>query len=287
MQSISLQYRLIVLHCGTLTEAVRRFEPLLSMEVSLDSLDIVPKNDRNGVQVIARAAAILRVLKDRRSGLSLGQIATAVDLPRSTVQRIITALARERLVVSGSNGIGVRLGPELGALGRAVDTDVVERCHVTLSEVARVTGETTDLAVLRNGQMIFLDQVPGRHRLRTVSSKGEAFPLTVTANGRACLALMPEDQARKLITKEWAASGTDGKLDDLLGTLDDIRDQGLAYDLDEHTPGISAVGFAFQDPGGNYHAISVPAPSMRFRENLATIEEALKRARTRIDEDLM
>lgn len=253
----------------------------------MDSLEIAPKNDRNGVQVIARAAAILRVLKDRRSGLSLGQIATAVDLPRSTVQRIITALARERLVVSGPNGIGVRLGPELGALGRAVDTDVVERCHTILSEVSQSTGETTDLAVLRGGEMIFLDQVPGRHRLTTVSSKGEAFPLTVTANGRACLALMPEDQARKLITREWAAGGTDGKVDDLIEMLADIRAQGLAYDLDEHTPGISAAGFAFQDSGGNYHAISVPAPSMRFRENLTMIEDALRRAQTRIDEDLI
>jgi DNA-binding IclR family transcriptional regulator len=50
------------------------------------------KNNKNGIQVIARAATILRLLKTSQSGLSLGQIATQVDLPRSTVQRIVIFL---------------------------------------------------------------------------------------------------------------------------------------------------------------------------------------------------
>jgi IclR family acetate operon transcriptional repressor len=44
------------------------------------------------VQVIARAAAILRALEDEAAGLSLGQIAQRVNLARSTVQRIVAAL---------------------------------------------------------------------------------------------------------------------------------------------------------------------------------------------------
>jgi DNA-binding IclR family transcriptional regulator len=47
------------------------------------------KNNKNGIQVIARAATILRLLKTNQSGLSLGQIAAQADLPRSTVQRIV------------------------------------------------------------------------------------------------------------------------------------------------------------------------------------------------------
>ena len=251
----------------------------------MDTFGITPNKDRNGVQVIARAAAILRLLKERRSGMSLGQIAAAVDLPRSTVQRIITALARERLVVSGSNGAGVRLGPELGALGKAVETDVVEHCRPVLAEIARETGETTDLAVLRGEDMVFLDQLPGVHRLRTVSAVGDVFPLTVTANGRACLALMPENHARHLIEKEWSATGSNGDMGAMLSSLEDIRATGLAHDIDEHTPGISAVGFAFRDFGGDYHAISVPVPSMRFKTSRKLIEDTLNRARASIESE--
>lgn len=245
-------------------------------------LDENDKKDRSGIQVIARAATILRALKDERSGLSLGQIASRVDLPRSTVQRIIGALVMERFVIQDPKGGGIRLGPELGAFAEAANFNVVERCRATLSEVTQKTGETTDLAVLRNGGMIFLDQVPGLHRLRTVSSVGEVFPLTTTANGRACLALMPQDQASRLIDQEAAQTLRDEDRDALLAKLDYIRKGGLAYDIDEHTPGISAAGFAFRDLSGNYHAISVPVPTMRFAEVRKHLETTLLDARKRV-----
>ena len=239
------------------------------------------KKDRNGIQVIERAAAILRALKDERSGLSLGQIASRVDLPRSTVQRITGALANERFVIHNPKG-GIRLGPELGAFAEAANFNIVERCRSILNEVTQKTGETADLAVQRNGGMIFLDQVPGLHRLRTVSSVGEVFPLTTTANGRACLALMPEDQARALIEQETAGKFTPEELQTLLGKLVDIRKEGLAYDIDEHTPGISAIGFAFRDLSGNYHAISVPVPTMRFDAIRTRLESALSEAKGKV-----
>ena len=50
-----------------------------------------------GIQVIARAARILRELENEHDGLSLGQIAKRVGLPRSTVQRIVGALTEEHL----------------------------------------------------------------------------------------------------------------------------------------------------------------------------------------------
>ncbi|TCS58941.1 IclR family transcriptional regulator [Primorskyibacter sedentarius] len=240
------------------------------------------KKDRSGIQVIARAAAILRVLKEERGGLSLGQIARRVDLPRSTVQRITGALSTERFIIQDPNGGGIRLGPELGAFAEAANFNIVERCRAILNEVTQKTGETTDLAVLRNGGMIFLDQVPGLHRLRTVSSVGEVFPLTTTANGLACLALMPEDEARHLIDQETAGGLSDDELKALLANLQDIRASGLAHDIDEHTAGISAIGFAFRDLSGNYHAISVPVPTMRFADIRSRLETALQEARQKV-----
>ena len=53
------------------------------------------REDKSQVQVIARAATILRALEEQPAGLSLGQIAQRVDLARSTVQRIVAALAAE------------------------------------------------------------------------------------------------------------------------------------------------------------------------------------------------
>jgi hypothetical protein len=48
--------------------------------------------EKSQVQVIARAASIMRALEDTTTGLSLGEIALKVGLARSTVQRIVAAL---------------------------------------------------------------------------------------------------------------------------------------------------------------------------------------------------
>ncbi|WP_299932971.1 IclR family transcriptional regulator [uncultured Pelagimonas sp.] len=234
-----------------------------------------PKSDRSGIQVISRAASILRVLKDAQSGMSLGKIADQVGLPRSTVQRITSALAEENFVIADIQGGGLRLGPELSSLAGAAQYNIVEHCRLLLTELTQKTGETTDLAVMRGIGMVFLDQVPGIHRLTTVSKVGEVFPLTTTANGKACLALMDQDEAIKLIRNEWDRNGVEQDLTQLLHQLEEVRRTGLAYDLDEHASGVSAIGFAFHDWAGDLHAISIPVPSTRFSDQRQTIERAL------------
>jgi DNA-binding IclR family transcriptional regulator len=234
-------------------------------------------SSRAGIQVIARAAAILRVLGENQGGMSLGQIAERVGLPRSTVQRIAGALQSERLVISDASGGGLKLGPAIGSLAEAARYNIVEQCRLILTELTQRTGETADLSVLRGAGMIFLDQVPGTHRLRTVSSVGEVFPLTSTANGKACLAQLDDPAARALIVSEWERNGIDGDMEALLAELAGIRETGLSYDLDNHTSGISAIGIAFRDWGGDLHAISVPVPSTRFAATRDVIEAELLR----------
>jgi len=97
--------------------------------------DALQRENNTGIQVISRAGAILRAVKDQNSGMSLGQIAERKSLPRSTVQRIVAALETERLLISSSNGGGIRLGPELLSRGVAARYNVVERCQPHLQEL--------------------------------------------------------------------------------------------------------------------------------------------------------
>lgn len=239
------------------------------------------ENQRNqGIQVITRAANILQVLGKNTDGLSLGQIATRVELPRSTVQRIVSALSQEGFVSTDGGQGRIRLGPEIQNLAQAPVFGLRERLRPMMKDISAATSETVDLAVLDGRKMRFIDQVIGSQRLRTVSSIGETFPLTTTANGKAALACLEESVAEKLILSELAANPEFNiQLSPLLSELSRIRAGALARDENEHTAGVSALGFAIAAQNGDIFAISVPAPSSRFILVESELQECMQAAK--------
>src|SRR5262245_29053091 len=104
--------------------------------------------DKSQVQVIARAAAILRALEEQPAGLSLGQIAQRVALARSTVQRIVAALAAEKLLIAASPTGRVRLGPTILRLAASARTDFVALARPFLVRLSNELNETVDLATI-------------------------------------------------------------------------------------------------------------------------------------------
>jgi DNA-binding IclR family transcriptional regulator len=227
------------------------------------------KQAPNQIQVIVRAAAILRALEDEAEGLSLGQIAQRVNLARSTVQRIVAALAAEKLLIAASPNGRVRLGPTILRLAASAHMDFVAAARPFLVQLSAELQETVDLAVVRDDHLIFVDQVIGSHRLRAVSAVGETFPLHCTANGKACLAELDAEAIAELIgdSYEPRTPRTITRLDNLLRDLKIARKAGVAIDREEHTHGICAAGIAIRDPRGNLIAISVPVPAQRFYEH--------------------
>jgi DNA-binding IclR family transcriptional regulator len=234
-------------------------------------------NDKSQVQVIARAATILRALEDENAGLSLGQIAQRVNLARSTVQRIVSALETEKLVIAATPNGRVRLGPTILRLAASVRSDFIALARPFLERLSEELHETVDLSTVKKNHLVFIDQVIGSQRLRTVSAVGETFPLPCTANGKAYLAQLSDAAIEALIGRSYEARTpkTLTKIEALLEDLKTVRRSGVAFDREEHTSGICAAGVALQDPLGNSVAISVPVPSQRFADRQALISERL------------
>ncbi len=236
-----------------------------------------------GVQVISRAADILRVLAEDTDGLSLGMIAKRVELPRSTVQRLVNALQEEGFVSTGRGGRGITLGPEIQALAQAGRVDPSEALRPVMKSISEETGETVDLAVLDGARMLFLDQVVGSQRLRTVSNIGERFPLSTTANGKSSLSLLDESDATRLILSEIDEGIQNRSVSDVLAELSNIHEVGISVDQDEHTDGISALGFALRDGAGRIFALSIPVPSTRFARRKDELRRILQNWKNQLD----
>jgi DNA-binding IclR family transcriptional regulator len=148
-------------------------------------------------------------------------------------------------------------------------------------ELSRQADETVDLSVLQNDAAVFVDQVQGTQRLVAVSAVGKHFPLHCTANGKALLALSSPQRREVLLAgrlkRYTAATVTDKAALEL--ALDEIQASGLAYDLEEHSVGICAVGTAFLDAAGRAYSISIPVPSSRFGAKRLQLAKLLKKTK--------
>jgi DNA-binding IclR family transcriptional regulator len=247
-----------------------------------------PKNPRDpnraiDVQVISRAADILNAIEDFPGGLSLAQIAGISKLSRSTVHRIVVALCRQDLLRATASGY--KLGPALLRLADASKSDFETSVRPHLVDLSHSLRETVDLSALTSSTISFVDQVIAPRRLRAVSGIGLSFPLYCTAPGKAVLAMLGEEAVERILPNrlERFTPATLTERDSLEVELKEVRETGIAFDREEHTLGICAVGKALQAPDGSWYAISVPLPAQRFYGQEARLVAALNDSVAKIE----
>lgn len=224
------------------------------------------KEPRAGVQVVSRVADVLRALENEPDGLSLTQIAERVGLARSTVHRLVVALAQEGFVSAASPTARVRLGPTLARLGAASRRDMRDELDPYLRQLADEFQETVGLSILDGANVRSIADIQSPHLLRAVSVEGSAYPLHSVASGQSFLAAMPRGEVDQWLPKRLPAltPNTYTSRGDLFKKLDEVRRTGLAIVREEQTPGVSAVSAMVYDGHGPAAAISVIAPAARF-----------------------
>jgi DNA-binding IclR family transcriptional regulator len=246
------------------------------MDFMTDTVD--PAETRtSGVQVIARAAEMLRALQASPGGLSQADLSERLGLARSTVHRILGALEEEGLVAATRARGGYRLGPEIARMADAIRRDLLGRVHPFLQQLSRVLEETVDLSILDGDRITFLDQVVAPQRLRAVSAIGESFPLHACAPGKAMLAVLPPAVLGTLMTSRLRplTAHTITTQAALRAELRKVRETGVGYDREEHTEGICAVGAVIDATDPAPMAISVPMPAQRFHGREETVAAAV------------
>lgn len=237
----------------------------------------------SGIQVLSRAAEILRAIGNAPGGLSQAELTEQLGLARTTVHRIVNALIEEGFIAAGSGRSRYRLGPEFRRLLSSGRRDFIVRVHPFVQELSREIGETVDVSVLDGNIVHFLDQVTAPNRLQAVSAVGEAFPLHSCAPGKALLAAMKPSRLSGLLNGrlEPLTSNTLSTPAALREELRDIQLSGVAFDREEHSVGICAAAIVLSDADEGDFAISVPMPAQRFYGNEKSLADMLLAAAAR------
>lgn len=237
-----------------------------------------PTRGDSGVQVLARAGDILRLLKVAPEGIAQAEMAARLGLARSTLHRILTALIVEGLVEQIGGSTRYRLGAEIMNMAEAVRTGLVSEIRPQLQALSRAVDETVDLSLFERGQVIFVDQVVAPHRLRAVSTSGAAIPLHCTANGKAILSTFSPAELDRLLPPRLEAF-TEHTITDPSALKENLRQAhavGVAMDLEEYGLGVCAIGAPVRGTRLGLAALSIPMPTQRFQEKQSVVADALR-----------
>lgn len=226
----------------------------------------------SGIQVIARAAEMLRLLQAHPGGLSQAEIGDRLGMARSTVSRILNALDDEGLVASRGAAAGTGWAPR----SRGWPVPCASASSWTCTRSWRnCRGSWGDGRPVDPGRGPRDVRRPGGLAAPAAGDQrgGRVVPLHCCANGKALLAGLPPERLPTRLARLTANTITSPAA--LRKELDRVRTEGVAYDREEQTEGICAVGAVLKGVTGQEAAVSVPVPAQRFYGRESELAAAL------------
>jgi DNA-binding IclR family transcriptional regulator len=216
-----------------------------------------------------RAVAVLEMLGESDTALSLAEVCQRLRLHKSTAHRSLMVLERSALIERTPEN-RYRLGLKLYELGnRAVEqVDLRTRVHPYFRRLAAQVGETVHLSVLQKTSIVYLDKVEPNRRVCVSSKTGTSNPVYCTSMGKAMLAFQPPDVIEQIISKIRFVRYTRKTItsrEALLKALERVRRRGYAIDDQEIEVGVRCIGAPiFDEKHQAIAAVSVSGPASRI-----------------------
>ncbi|WP_159588102.1 HTH-type transcriptional regulator BhcR [Chelativorans xinjiangense] len=220
------------------------------------------------IQSLDRAMDVLKVVAKGR-GMSLTEIAEASGQSASTAYRILITLEKHGIVQFDEPAQLWQVGLEAFRIGSSFlgRTHVVEQSRPVMQRIMTATGETANLAIVDQGEVIFVSQVETHEPIRAFFRPGTRGPIHASGIGKALLAFFPEAQIEVVLKRRALTAFTDKTItskEALLAELERIRVRGWSIDDEERTPGMRCIAAPIFNQFGEATAgISLSGPSVR------------------------
>ncbi|MET9089240.1 helix-turn-helix domain-containing protein [Streptomyces sp. NPDC004237] len=209
--------------------------------------------DGGGRSVLEGAFALLGAV-ERAGEAGLTRLAAECGLPKTTTYRLLEQLVELGAVERSRQGY--RMGSRIFRLGQGWQPypGLRTAARAPARRLARLTGATVGLNVLREGQTLVLDWTPGD----AAGALGRSLDAGVwpwfTAAGKVLVAGADPRLPLDPLTGSWHRQA---------GT---IRDRGVAFDREEVAAGVCCVAVPVHGPNGavlaSLSAVTDPAHSL-------------------------
>lgn len=229
------------------------------------------EQSKGSVQSLNRALALLQLLAEHPDGLTLAEIAPLAELAPSTTHRLLSSLQALDFVSfeSDNNRWFVGLAAFRAGAGYLRRRDHIATARQTMRQLVAQTGETSNLAVVKNATLTFVAQIECNEAMRMAVPLGARGPLHASAVGKAILAFAPQPQRDIALEQIEFTPLTDKSHSgpqQLLKDLGAIRKRGYAIDDEEQSLGLRCIGAPiFDEFGEPIFAVSISGPTVRVK----------------------
>lgn len=229
-------------------------------------------SERIGTQTIERALDILRfIAMSSSAGVRLKEVAEGLDLPASTVHRILKTLCAGGLVERKHDGARYFIGSELALLGLSSSMRRFrERAAPTLRAVSDAVGDAVFLSVRSDLDTVCADRKIGTYPIQVLSIEiGSRRPLGISANSVAILSRMQPEAAQEIVMQNMdRLASFNPPVDVLIERINEARKRGYVHIGQAIVKGTSAIALPILDVAGRpVAAVSTIAMASRQPPN--------------------
>ena len=229
-----------------------------------------PEADLLFNQSLEKGLAVLGAFNAKRRTMTLGEVAGATDITKSSAQRMVYTLEQLGYVRKHPQTRRYQLTPRVMQIGfnYLASNALVEVATPYLSELARVTGETCNLTEPDGTDMVYVARFVSAKWVPIHMPIGSRIPMYCTGSGRAYLSALPEEEARRLLKASTRAAHTmytKTEVDEIVKVLRAAKRQGYATNREELFMGDMTLSAPVVGPHGQpLGAVHVVAPTSRW-----------------------
>ncbi|MGB4439377.1 MAG: IclR family transcriptional regulator [Sedimentibacter sp.] len=236
-----------------------------------------------------RALDILELLsQDNFTAYTLGEIATALDAPKSSLFPLIHTLADRGYISYDNNTYRYHLGFKAFEVGMkyANHTGTYDDILSEMQNIVKICSESCNFAELKDGDAFCLMKVDSPEAIRMFSAPGRRMPAYSTAIGKAMIAEKTKEEIVNLYPEGLipVTEKTIQDIDILMEQLEEVRRTGVAMESEENALMIRCIAVPIKRSGATVAALSVAVPIFRYTEEKeALIIKLLNQARQRVE----
>ena len=225
--------------------------------------------------------------------MHLTDLSYQLGMPAATVHRLLSTFEELDFVEQDPDEGSWFIGLKAFTVGNAFlkRRDFVASARPYMHALVEDCGETVNLGVIDDGEVVFISQVESQEVMRMIVRLGSRSPIHASGVGKAMLANMPEQRVTRILRERGLARYTDRTIDNpamLRDELEQVRQQGYALDDEEHAVGLRCVASPIFDENGQaLAAISLSGPKARIVDSrLGEMGNAVRQTAAEVTREL-